>query len=199
MTLILPPLEVSTLNAMSPLVDFVGRAITMPASRTSLPSVDSPGPDGERSTASGTDPLPSSVRPVAVGRISNCPYGSASAPDTTIAWPRVGPTRPSGNLTTIPPVASPIARRDGVPRRPASAVTTPRTVTAEPTGITRVAAIESPLGDALGNGEPVGDEVGLAEGSAVGGGSGVGDGAGVGAGVGGGLTTSSLAMVTYSR
>ena len=62
----------------------------------------------------------------------------------------------------MPPVASPIASRDGVPRRPASAVTIPRTVTVDPIGLVRAAAIVSPIGEGLGDGSAVGAGVALA-------------------------------------
>ena len=77
---------------------------------------------------------------------------------------------------TIPPVASWIARSGGEPSRPASAVTTPVTVTLAPTVTARADAI----GIAVGVGEGVCDGVG----DGVGEGAGVRDGPGVGVGVG---------------
>ncbi len=120
------------------------------------------------------------------------------------AWPRDGAEKPSGSFTTMPPVASPMAMRGGVPSRPASAVTMPRTVTVDPTGLVRAAAIVSPTGEGLGDGSAVGVGVGVGLTVAVGVGSDVGDavgsgvGVGVGAGVGdgGGATVRSLTAVT---
>src|SRR5688572_3514554 len=109
----------------------------------------------------------------------------------------------------MPPVASPIASSDGVPSRPASAVTMPRIVTVDPIGLVRAAAIVSPIGDGLGDGSAVGADVGVAVGIGVGApvgdgvgsgaGDGVGSGIGDGDGVDGGETTRSLATVTYTR
>src|SRR5690349_1490447 len=89
--------------------------------------------------------------------------------------PRVGGVMPEGSLTTIPAVVSAIANSDGVPRRPGSAVTTPRTVTVVPTRRRRAAAIVSPVGDGLGDvgtegvGDPLDVGVGLEVGAGVGG------------------------------
>ena len=85
----------------------------------------------------------------------------------------------------MPAVASVIANRAGVPRRPGSAMTTPRTVTVFPTGRARAAAIVKPLGDGLGAGvaEAVGVGLGLAVGVAVGVAVGTGVGVAVAAGV----------------
>ena len=85
----------------------------------------------------------------------------------------------------MPALASVIANRAGVPRRPGSAMTTPRTVTVLPIGRARAAAIVRPLGDGLGAGvaEAVGVGLGLAVGVAVGVAVGTGVGVGVAAGV----------------
>ena len=99
--------------------------------------------------------------------------------------------------TTRPAVGSPIARSDGVPRRPVSATTTPVVVTRVPIGIERTAP--SGIGVAVGTavGVAVGAGIGVAVGTAVGMGVGAGvgddpgpglaDGAGVAGGVGFGL------------
>ena len=63
------------------------------------------------------------------GRISTWPYGSAIVPRTSTMAPRAGSGTPSGSLTATPPVWSAIASSGGVPSRPASAMTTPRTST----------------------------------------------------------------------
>ncbi len=128
-------------------------------------------------------------RPSAAGRSSSCPYGSASRPRISSPAPRPGAPTPSGSLTTIPPLGSAIAKSDGVPRRPGSAVTTPRTVTVVPTVRVRAVAIVTTEragvgvadGDAVGAGLGVGGAVG--PGDAVGvGGRAVGVGVGVGVG-----------------
>src|SRR5262245_57442507 len=121
---------------------------------------------------------------------------------------------------TIPAVPSAIARSGGVPSRPASAMTTPVTVTVTPTFARRASAIVGTevgggvfvgpgVGDgvALGPGVPegaiVGDGVAVAVGSGVdiaeGVGSGVGEGSGVGLGVGSGRTLNSPGSVACSR
>ncbi len=118
----------------------------------------------------------------------------------------------------MPAVASAMATRGGVPRRPGSAVTTPRTTTIEPMG--RVLAmliaidadgvgegVELGEGDALGPGDGLGCgvTVGVGVGGAVGAGvgvavgTGVGVGLGVGDGVGGGAMARSSAATTNSR
>src|ERR1700720_2028870 len=81
-----------------------------------------------------------------------------------------------------------MAKRSGVPRRPASAVTTPLTPTMEPSGCRRASPIASGgWGDGNGDGRPVAVGDGDGEGVALGSGddtvSGVGDGLVVGDGV----------------
>ena len=72
------------------------------------------------------------------GRISSWPYGAASLPgDVEQRAARVRGRRPAGRWTTRPPVASTMASSAGVPRRPASATTTPVVRTFVPTGSAR--------------------------------------------------------------
>ena len=206
-TLIRVPSESSIVSVISPLVDLVGRVATIPLRRTSRPSVDSLGPAGGRSDGAGTEPVPIATTPAAAGRISSWPYGSASGPVTSSIWPRDGVATPLGSLTTMPPVASAIASSAGVPSRPASAVTAPRTTTVEPTDRARAAAIVDP-GHGLADGDglevaagvglsvAIGVAVGSVEGVGVGSGVGVAVGVGVGVGVGGGSTARSPACVT---
>ena len=195
------------MTVISPLVDLVGPVATIPLRRTSRPSVNSLGPEGGRSEGAGTVPVPIGPMPAAEGRISSWPYGSASGPVTSSIWPRDGVATPLGSLTTMPPVASAIARSAGVPSRPASAVTVPRTTTVEPTDRARAAAMVSPghgLADGDGLEVAAGVGLGVAIGVAVGSIEGVGDGTdvddgvgvGVCVGVGGGSTARSPACVT---
>ena len=81
------------------------------------------------------------------------------------AFPVAAPTLSSFSLTAIPPVASPIANSVGVPRRPASADTTPVTVTTDPTAraravATSVAAAGGADGDGAGEGDGRADGAG---------------------------------------
>ena len=62
---------------------------------------------------------------------------------------------PSGRRMAIPPVPSAIAMRGGIPRRPASAVTTPVIIKTVPTGAPR-ASTTSTVGGGVGPGVPVG-------------------------------------------
>ena len=61
------------------------------------------------------------------GRTSSWPYGSARAPTTSTTVPRAGRAASSGSRTTIPPSRRRSTMSGGVPSRPASAVTMPRT------------------------------------------------------------------------
>ena len=99
--------------------------------------------------------------------------------------PRPNAPAPAGRRTTSPAVASPIASSAGVPRRPASAMTTPVAVTREPRGSARTTASVGrvALGDGVAAGVGVGTGVGVAVGAGVGVGPGVGDGVGPGVGV----------------
>ena len=112
----------------------------------------------------------------------------------------------------IPPSASPIANSGGVPRRPACAVTVPRTTMRLPIGAVLAAAgsrttdpgvgvgVGRGVGVGVGRGVDVG--VGEAEGAGVGVavGGGVGVGLGIGVGVGSGVTiSSSPANVAWTR
>ena len=103
----------------------------------------------------------------------------------------------------MPAVVSAIANRDGVPRRPGSALTAPRTVTVVPTGSARAAAIAAPLGDGVGDGVDVGVglavDVGVDVGVGVGVGVGDGVGLGLGVGVGAGSIERSSGETTKSR
>ena len=134
----------------------------------------SPSVDASTARGAGTEPEPDARKPAAAGRISSWPYGSASGPETVTSVPRGGALAPSGRRTAIPPLASAIARSGGVPRRPASAITTPLTDTVVPTGRRRASAIDS-------------EGVGWAtvEGVAVGAGVGIGVAGGAGVGLGG--------------
>src|SRR6185503_17415251 len=122
--------------------------------------------------------------------------------------PRAGRGSVSPIRTTIAPESSWIARSGGEPKRPASAVTTPATVTCRPTGSDRATAIDETdpgADEGVGPGVAVGVGAGvgvggvgvgptLGSGVAVGAGVGEADGSGVGVGVGlgvGGATTSS--------
>ena len=209
MTLTRVPPASSTWNVMSPLVALLGLTTTVPVERTRRASVDSFGPPVSTSWGAGRDPLPSRATSPAAGRSSSWPYGSASGPRTVMIRPRAGAVTMSGSLTTMPPVASAIDRSAGVPSRPASAVTTPRTVTTEPIEAARAAAMVDVPGDALGDGvvlgfgvgvgPPVGVGVDVAEAVGVAVGTGVGVAVGVGVGAGGGTSSRSVADVTYSR
>ena len=134
--------------------------------------------------------------PVApLGRTSSWPYGSASAPVTTRTSPRAGRAASSGSRTTIPPVPSWIAMSGGVPSRPGSAVTVPRTVTVAPIGLAaglrdRVDRRGRGRGRGRGDRRSRGSRspVGFAEGVGDGATDGDGVGATVGEGVGGGVT-----------
>jgi hypothetical protein len=100
----------------------------------------------------------------------------------------------------MPPVESAIAMSDGVPSRPASAMTTPATETLVPTGRCRASAMGVAMtgggvGEAAGVG--VGAVLGLGAGVAVG--AGVGDGVWSGVGVGDGATEISPTSVAWSR
>ena len=184
---------------MSPLVDFVGRASTVPCTFTSRPSRPSPRETTSAGIGSGSDSVPATRMPPEAGRSSSWPYGSDSGPRTSMTVPRPGAATPSGMRTTIPPLGSWIATSDGVPRRPASTVTTPATFTVAPIGWRRATPIDSVAGDAEGGGVVVGRGVALGvgagvwEGPGLGAGVGIGDGPGdslglgVGVGVGGGL------------
>ena len=203
---------------MSPLVDFVGRASIVPSHRDE-PAFEAlaegcrvsgdrvrqrPGA-GDANAARGRTELELAVR---IGRAGRGPRSRV---------PRPGAATPSGRRTTIPPLGSWIAMSGGVPRRPASAVTTPATLTIEPIGCRRATPIDIAAGDAEGGGVVVGRGVALGvgagvwEGPGLGVGVGVGDGPGdslglgVGVGVGGwlgvgaGLALNSPLDVAWSR
>ena len=90
----------------------------------------------------------------------------------------------------------------GVPRRPASAMTTPATETLVPTGRCRASAMDTvATGGCVGEADGVGVGAALGLGPGVDVGAGVGDGVavGVGVGVGAGATESSPARVAWSR
>ena len=108
--------------------------------------------------------------------------------------PRPGAASPSASLTTSPPVASSIAMSRGVPSRPASAVTTPATVTVAPIGSPRA----SPMGRGMDPGDGVGDAVGAGRLGAADG-DGLDDGLGDGLGEAGGWTTRSPSEVAWIR
>src|SRR5258706_1755861 len=176
------PLVPRRSRLMSPLVERVGRAWTTPVVPTIRPSLASPRLVESTGAGNGTDATPSVTKPEVSGRISIWPYGSASGPRTATALPRAGSGTPSGIRTTIPAEPSWIAMSDGVPRRPASAVTTPPTATTVPIGRRRASAMERGATPGVGLGEVPGDALGL--GAGVGPGVAVDDGPGVGTGEG---------------
>ena len=107
---------------------------------------------------------------------------------------------PSGSRTAIPPVPSAITITGGRPRRPASAVTTPASVTTAPTGAPR-ASTTSMTGGGVGPGVGLGDGAAVGEGERVGVGCGVETpvGAGVGPALGLGLWGTSLSRELDDR
>ena len=137
---------------MSPPAVFVGLASSRPVVVTRRPSSASARPAARAVDGAGSAPGPedADVRPrrpdleLAVRRrelAGHLEHGAA----------RPGPA-PVGRWTTRPPVASPIASSDGVPSRPASATTTPRSSTRVPIGSVRARAIDDRLavGDGVG-------------------------------------------------
>ena len=58
---------------MSPLDAFVGLPLTIPATRTRLPSVDSPSVEASMSRGAGSGPEPTTRNPDDDGRISSWP------------------------------------------------------------------------------------------------------------------------------
>ena len=96
-------------------------------------SVASPGRDGREIDRRRRAGPAAGRQPPAAGGARAGRTGRPAAARTSSTTPATGGVTPSGSLTTMPPVASAIARSAGVPRRPASAVTTPRTVTVDPT------------------------------------------------------------------
>ena len=133
------------------------------------------------------------------GRISSWPYGAASFPVTSRSVPRanVGPS--AGRWTTRPASPEAIPSSAGVPRRPASATTTPVVRTVAPIGSVRTVArgraagvdvgagVVVGRGVAVGRGVPLATGVGVGVGPAVGSGVGVAVGPGVAVGVGVGV------------
>ncbi len=194
--------------------DFDGFAATTPLAVARRASVDSSSPPDGAWIGLGMAPLPVTSMSPSPGRTSSWPYGSASFPATWITEPRCGAVASSGSRTMIPPLASPMANRGCVPRRPASAVTVPRTTIRLPTGARRAAAGSRipgvGLGVGLGRGVGLGAGVGLGRGVGagvgagvpvgLGDGEGVGLGEGVGVGVGSGVSSSSSpASVAWTR
>ena len=151
--------------------DFDGFAARTPLAVTRRPSVDSSSPPDGAWIGLGNVPLPVTWMSASPGRTSSWPYGSASFPATWRTEPRCGGVALSGSRTMIPPFASPMANRGSVPRRPASAVTVPRTTIRLPTGARRAAAGSRiagvGLGVGLGRGVGFGPASGLAEVSAT--------------------------------
>ena len=197
-------------NVMSWLVEMPADASIVPVIRPRRPSFASPTAPAFRVVGPGRVPEPIVVIPPLAARSSSWPYGSARTPRTSMRVARAG-AMPSGTLTGMPPVASPIASRAGVPRRPASAITTPRTTTVRPTGAclaaaTVIGAVDDEgdgvgVGVSVGVGTRLGELVGLAVGVSDGGGDGVGSvvGEGEGEGLGGGSSSNSPARVAWSR
>lgn len=180
-TLTKAPVPERIVIAMSPALEVNGRVMSRPLIATRLPSSDSPSPADPMLIGAGSTLLPSIDTSLATGRISVCPYGSAMGPLTRRMAPRGGVATPAGRRTTMPAVESAIASSGGVPSRPASAVTTPVTLTVDPTAAVR--ATEMGMVVAVGCGVGVGDEVGSGVGVEVGCGVGTWVGVGVGPGV----------------
>ena len=204
-------------RARSPPVDLTADTVILPRTVTRRPSVVSPAAPASITGATGSVAVPTIATPPDAARSSVCPYGFAMVPRTSTSVPRAGPAKPDDSRTGSPPVRSPMTNTPGMPRRPDSAITTPRTTVRCPTGTARAAATSTApgtglaVGDGVGEGDGVGAGVGVGVGWrtasgrwASGSGSarvgdGVGDGAsdgsGVGLGVGvggaGGATTSS--------
>ncbi len=215
MTRIRRPAGSSRASATSPLWARAGAASRTPSAVTSRPSTPSPRVAPSTTDGSGSSPGPLTTSCPDSTRSSSWPNGSASEPVTSTSAPRDRAGASAGRRIAIPAVESWIAARDGVPRRPASAVTTPPIRSRLPTWYARASAIERrvrsgglvgvELGDGVGAG--VGDDVGEGEGS---GGVGLGSGPVVGTGPGSGValgdgvgvaarTTSSPGSVAWSR
>ena len=201
---------------MSLLVDLTWlRTTTRPSVRTSLASDDSSGPLGERTIGSGMAATFSTRRSAARGRISVCPYGSASAPRTPhdlAAGPGRGDVgrkpndHPAGRIRDREERrrADPTGlggddatdrddRADGHrPGRPMARAS------ADWLGVALGIGVGASVGVALGTGVGVGSAVGPGDGSAVGVGTGVAAGFGVGSSV-GVVSCRSAGAVTYSR
>src|SRR3954468_4658574 len=215
----------SSVTVVSPLVDLVALAVTRPVALTNRASRDSASPaDGTVRTAGSTE-VPMGCRSAVPGRISSWPYGAASFPLTSSSVPRGSAGAPSGRWTTSPASGEPIASKAGVPRRPASATTTPVVRTFEPSGM--LLSEPSDEGAVVGDGDGVevapgvgvgvGAVVGVGVGAIVGLAVGVGDGVGVGTalpvgvgtgveagvavgvGVAGGITSTSPGTVACTR
>ena len=203
----------SRMSVISPLVVFVGFAVRRPVADTILPSSPSARPAGGTARGTGSDAVPAARKSAVLGRISSCPYGAASLPLTSISVPRANVGASSGRRTTSPASTDAIARSGGLPRRPASATTTPLVWILEPTGRPRAAASDKGAADGLAVGAGVGTGVGVGdgdiegvgEGLSVAVGTGVGDtvadgvGTGVGDGVAAGVTSSSPGRVAWTR
>ena len=187
----------SSVNVMSPLVAFAGFASAVPSTVTRRASIASPtetAVDGDRAG----QPSPGR-RPAARRRGRAPPAGRTGrrgcrSPRRACRAPAAGPCRRSGRRS--PAVESWIASSGGVPSRPASAVTTPLTVTRRPIG-------EGPrLGDRDrgrgGAGLGLGLGLGAVDGVGVGVGAGVGLGDGGGTGARGAATGSGVARRSAS-
>ncbi len=193
---------------MSLLVDFVGAPSRTPSNDTRRPSTASPNSAQVMALTSGSAAWPRTIRRPLSTRSSSCPYGWAIDPVTSIRTPRTSAGASDGRRIGRPAAPSWIAASEGVPRRPASAVTIPAIRTRLPTWYVRAAAIEMSVrsfgvavgvgevvGVGLGSGLGLGEAVGVGLGSGLGLGVGEGSGEGVGDGVGGGATVISPGSV----
>src|SRR4051794_10353676 len=201
MTLIGAAASRSRITVVSPLVDFVAFAVTRPVAVTRRASKDSPRPADGTARTTGTAEVPITCRSAAAGRTPSWPYGAASLPLPSTPLPLASVGAPSGRWTTSPASGDPIASSAGVPRRPASATTTPVVRTFDPIGIALTdARDEGPIvgdgdavgvgtGEGIGVGEAVDAVVGVAVGPVVGVGLGVGEAVGVGSAVAVGVGT----------
>src|SRR3954464_5466121 len=169
MTLIGAAASRSRITVVSPLVDFVAFAVTRPVAVTRRASKDSPRPADGTARTTGTAEVPITCRSAAAGRTSSWPYGAASFPLPSTPLPLARGGAPSGRWTTSPASGDPIASSAGVPRRPASATTTPVVRTFEPSGM--LLSEPSDEGAVVGDGdgvEVVAPGVGVGVGAVVG-------------------------------
>ena len=122
-------------NAMSPLVAFAARGrhrartVREPALRGLVGVRPASRRDRRRRRPAADDDEPARGQPEL-----GLAVGAAIVPRTSTSVPRPGRHCRPARRTGSPPVASPMANSDGVPRRPASATTTPRTTAVLPTG-----------------------------------------------------------------
>ena len=125
MTLIGPAPARSMTRVVSPPELFFGFVVSRPVVVARRPSLASARPAAGIVIGVGRTPVPRLRTAPFDGRISSWPYGAASFPVTSRSVPRanVGPS--AGRWTTRPASPEAIPSNAGVPRRPASATTTP--------------------------------------------------------------------------